>query len=223
MIADQIQDDPDGESTINYLNNVRKTLRRILSNHASSLGLHPALYFYSKNGTFQPAALLSYVTLFNDWDTKEFKQFTSIREKFEKFILTNSGVTEAIKTLGSGARSRPRVANLYREIIRLLVGGKTVEEATNILSENDLYDFLVRVEPVRDLFAADGAAFSRDIKSATFLKDAIPSAPRCPTCGGYMHRNGMQTGHITARRSGGKATLANSAIQHPFCNSTVAN
>lgn len=220
---DEIEDDPDGSLTIRYLKNVRAIIRRICSNHPSSLGLHPALYFYSKGGTFQSAALLSYIVLFNDWDTKEYLQFTAVREKFEEFVLTNQGVTEAIKKLGSGARSRPRVASLYREMIKSLAAGKSIDEAIEALAKDPLYDFLVAIEPVRDLFGNDDSKFSRSIKGATFLKDAMPSAPKCPTCKGIMHRNGMQVGHQINRRDGGSGAASNAKMQHPFCNSTVAN
>lgn len=38
-----------------------------------------------------------------------------------------------------------------------------------------------------------------------------------------MHKNGMQAGHKTAKRDQGGGSLENAMMQHPFCNSTVAN
>ncbi len=51
--------DEDGSKTLKFLTNTRSVVWRLCSNHASSLGLHPALYFYSCSGVFQPAAFLS--------------------------------------------------------------------------------------------------------------------------------------------------------------------
>ena len=106
-----------GETTIEYLNKTRAALYRICSNYASSLGLHPALYFYSISGVFQPGALLSFVTLFKGWDTPQFREFSSIRASFEEFLLSHRGLTEAVRALGSGSRSRPRLVALYRRVM----------------------------------------------------------------------------------------------------------
>jgi hypothetical protein len=218
----EFADDPDGAQTIQYLKEARKALWRVCSTHASSLGLHPALYFYGRRGVFQPAALLSYIVLFQDWDTAAFKKFITVREQYEQFTLSNRGISEAIRRLGSGARSRPRIIALFRKIIDDLNSGSTVADMNKTLAADPTFDFFVTAEVVDDLEAVS-EAFNRDTKGAAFLKDAIPSAPKCPTCKGLMHRNGMQVGHIKAKRDGGRGALDNAMMQHPFCNSTVAN
>ncbi len=76
---------------------------------------------------------------------------------------------------------------------------------------------------VDDLLDNEEGTFSHDVKGAAFLREALPSAPKCPTCGGVLHHNGMQVGHKIARREGGHGSLNNAMMQHPFCNSTVAN
>jgi hypothetical protein len=53
------------------------------------------------------------------------------------------------------------------------------------------------------------------------IPNAGHAAPKCPTCGGLLHRNGMQAGHREHRRSRGRNNIANAQMQHPFCNSTV--
>ena len=215
--------DETGDTTVAYLTQVRRVLWRICPNHPSSLGLHPALYFYARSGAFQPAALLSYVVLFNDWDTKDFLRFTHVRAQFEEFVIANRGITEAVRRLGSGARSRPRIAALYRRIIGELSEGRSVVEVSQVLAKDPIFEFFVAAVPVGDLLDSDEASFSRDIKGAAYLRDALPSAPKCPTCGGMMHRNAMQVGHQQARRDGGSGDLSNAFMQHPFCNSTVQN
>lgn len=213
-----LEPDADGERTIEHLTKARDMVRRLCSTHPSSLGLHPALYFYNPNGVFQPGALLAFVTLFKGWDTKDFLSFRRARAGFEEFLLSHRGITEAVRKLGSGVRSRPRILRLYRTIITNIQTGKTTQEIHEILVQDEDFAFLV-VEPPQKP-GRRGGSFKRETKGGAFLKGALPTAPKCPTCGGLMHRNGMQTGHKDARSEGGRDDLANAHMQHPFCNST---
>lgn len=215
--------DEDGSITVDYLKNVKRVVERICSNSASSLGLHPGLYFYSRNGVFQPVAFLAYVSMFGSWDTTDYLGFTKVRSEYERFILANRGITEAVRRLGSGARSRPRITSLYQRIIAELQTGRPLEEISTALAGEADYDFLIAAQLADGKYEPIEASFTREMKGAAFLRDALPSAPRCPTCGGMLHKNGMQVGHQTAKRDGGKAVLSNSMMQHPFCNTTVDN
>jgi hypothetical protein len=219
IVADALPVDPDGSETTNYLATLRAILWRLCSTHASSLGLHPALYFYSTNGTFQPTALLSFVALFKEYDTAAFMRFIEVRENFEEFLMAHRSITEAVRQLGSGSRSRPRVLAFYGALLQELRDGKSPAEARAILAANDQYAFLFAdaVGPE----AVSGSSFRRQTKGAAYLRDAMPTALKCPTCGGRLHRNGMQTGHIEHKREGGTGDVGNAMIQHPFCNSTV--
>jgi hypothetical protein len=198
-------------------------LRRLCSTHASSLGLHPVLYFYSRTGSFQPAALLSFVNLMRDWDTSDFLAFTEVREKFEAMLLANRSITEAIRKLGSAGRSRPRIIGFYRAIIGRLRDGQTPEEVSAALRQTSEYGFLIE-EPddSQPMFQLEGGSFTREVKGAAYIAEALPTAPRCPTCRGLLHRNGVQTGHRQPKRHGGSGHVSNAMPQHPFCNSTVA-
>lgn len=218
---DDLPADETGEKTVAYLTETRRVMWRICSNHSSSLGLHPALYFYARSGAFQPSAVLAFVELFRDWGTTEFLAFTRVRAAFEEFLLSNRGVTEAVRRLGSGVRSRPRIVALYRRVITDLQSGMSFKEVTDGLARDKSFEFLISMP--EDLLDLGDGSFSRDTKGAAFLQSALPTAPKCPTCGGLMHRNGMQVGHRQAKRDGGMGTIDNSQMQHPFCNSTVAN
>lgn len=215
--------DFDGGETIEYLKKVKKAVERICSTSPSSLGLHPALYFYSRSGVFQPVAFLAYVSMFSLWDTRDFLEFTKVRAEYERFILSNRGITEAVRRLGSGARARPRITSLYQTIISELRQGKSLVDIGIALASNPDYNFLIAAQVADGMLEPLDTSFSRDTKGAAFLRDALPSAPKCPTCQGLMHRHGMQVGHQIARRDGGAATLDNAMMQHPFCNSTFAN
>ena len=147
--------------------------------------------------------------------------FTKVRAKFEEFLLANRGITEAVRRLGSGSRSRPRIIALYRRVISDLQKGLTATEIASALAADRTFEFLISI-PEELLDLGDGS-FSRDTKGAAYLLGALPTAPKCPTCGGLMHHNGMQVGHRQAKRDGGTSAVDNTQMQHPFCNSTVAN
>jgi hypothetical protein len=220
VTKDELKEDSNGTVTIKYLNNVREMMRRICSTHPSSLGLHPALYFYSPSGVFQGGALLAFAILFKGWGTPDFKSFTKVRAKFEEFLLAHRGITDAVRKLGSGARSRPRILAFYRKIISNIENGKSTAQIYKILSRDKDFAFLVVEEPPKQ--GKPGGKFNRETKGGAFLKDALPSAPKCPKCGGLLHRNGMQTGHKVAKRASGSNSISNAQLEHPFCNSTYA-
>lgn len=221
VVKDELPLDASGDQTISYLETVRTMIRRLCSNHPSSLGLHPALYFYSRSGTFQPGALLAFVELFREWDTQQFLAFTRVRADFEAFLVANRGHTEAVRRLGSGSRSRPRLVAFYRRVITEFQSGASASTVEASLSADLTFSFFIT--PTLDLLDLGDGSFSRDAKGAAFIQSTLASAPKCPTCGGFMHRNGMQVGHRVAKRDGGSGTVDNSMMQHPFCNSTVAN
>jgi hypothetical protein len=224
---EKLPDDVDGNQTTRYLTNVRSMLYRLLSVHAPSLGLHPGLYFYTQSGIFQPAALLSFAAFFKPYNTADFRQFTKVREQFESFLMKHRGVTEAVRLLGSGSRSRPRLLSLYGELVKGFSAGKDEQEVTAAIAAMPDFQFLFAQEAEgiekQDGPSARGKKFSRETKGAAYLRDALSTAPKCPTCGGILHRNGMQAGHKEHRRLGGSGSVNNAIMQHPFCNSTIDN
>jgi hypothetical protein len=169
--------DADGGETIKYLENVRQAVWRICSLHSSSLGLHPALYFYSRSGVFQPVAFLAYVNLFSSWSTNDFLDFTKIRSEYERFILANRGITEAVRRLGSGPRARPRITSLYQRIIGDLGQGKALEQINATLSDDPDFNFLLASQIADGLFEPTDPAFTRDIRAPPIC--VTRCQPRC--------------------------------------------
>ncbi len=85
----EVIDDKTGEETIDVLKRTRKLLYRITTDHASSLGLHPAVYFYSITGRYQITSLLAFLELIKEMEAENdktkvaFLNFISVREDFE--------------------------------------------------------------------------------------------------------------------------------------------
>ena len=81
-------DDTNGERTIEVLKKVRKIVFSINSNHASSLGLHPAVYFYSQEGRYKSSAFLAMIDFVAKLvDQNRLNEFIRMRAKFERFTL----------------------------------------------------------------------------------------------------------------------------------------
>ena len=66
-----VNDDDTGETTIKILKKVRKVAYILNSNHASSLGLHPILYFYSPNGQHRTVSFFAVVDFVMKLDEKK--------------------------------------------------------------------------------------------------------------------------------------------------------
>lgn len=58
-----------------------------------------------------------------------------------------------------------------------------------------------------------GKRFSRATKAAAYLRDALPAAPRCFTCGGLLHLNSIETGHHVHKHDRDPAVLSNAIMQ----------
>ena len=65
--------------------------------------------------------------------------------------------------------------------------------------------------------------FTVDRKSAVYIKEAIASAPKCKICSGYIHTNSITVDHKIRKQDGGKGSIDNGQITHPYCNTTVKN
>src|SRR6185312_11413828 len=59
----EIQDDNDGAKTVEFLEKTKKALSYITGKAPNSLGLHPAIYFYSDTGRHQFTSLMAWIEL----------------------------------------------------------------------------------------------------------------------------------------------------------------
>ncbi|WP_456686923.1 HNH endonuclease family protein [Bradyrhizobium sp. P5_C11_2] len=214
--------DGDGSDTIKFLRNTRKIINRITGLHASSLGLHPAVYFYSATGRHQPTAFLAVVELVREFEKKDaFQTFTKVRERFEQFILDNKSFSNQVTVkIGSGAKGFQRLKNLYVRVYEGLVQGNEFPAILEQLRGDKEFSFLT---PDERLVEGASSQFSRETKSATFLRDAIVGAPRCRICNALLHFNSIQIDHVVRKADGGLGVLENAQLAHPFCNSSVKN
>ncbi|MEQ8269047.1 MAG: DUF262 domain-containing protein [Parvibaculum sp.] len=224
VLDEKPKTDDDGSDTVEFLRSVRKLVYRITGLHASSLGLHPAVYFYSATGRHQPNAFLAIVEFIKEMERKNnFREFTDVRKNFENFFLANKSYANQVTVkIGSGAAKGGyiRLKNLYVRVFELCLLGKNDDQINEALKSDPEFSFL---QPDTAMLEGKPTKFSKEIKSATFLKEAISGAPRCRICGCLLHFNSISIDHIVRRQDGGLGVRENAQLSHPYCNTTYKN
>lgn len=206
-----LADDIDGSETIKFLKKVRHIIALICSDDFGSLGLHPAVYFYSHSGRYQPTAFLATVRLLQEMEANnEFDWFVERRARFEEFLVGHRYfVNQIVSQFGSGLKGFEWVYKLYRSIL----------EHIDSIESNELVEVLIQSQKWRlKEPASEGKKFDKETKSAIFLKSALRSATTCGICGARIHRNSVEAGHIIPREEGGINHSSNGQLEHPYCN-----
>lgn len=223
LINDEISDDRDGTETIKFLNNCKRIARRMNSSHASSLGLHPIVYFYSHEGRFKIASFFAVTAFLLDLEkSNKINEFIRIREDFEKILIDNDYIIQQIvRRYRSATNSFLHIKDFYFDCVNFLLDGKNQSEVISELTKKEKYSYLT--EAVTRQQVAVGAAFSTDTKSATYIREALENALKCKICNGYIHRNSISIDHVIRKQDGGMGTLENAQLTHPYCNTTYKN
>lgn len=113
-----IEEDKNGHETIKFLKKTMKIINRISGIHASSLGLHPVVYFYSKSGKHQHTAFLSIIELLRVFEkNNSYNMFIKNRQKFEDFILKHKDFQNEIAYKYRGNKYRDLYLKELYEIV----------------------------------------------------------------------------------------------------------
>lgn len=219
---DDIEDDLDGEKTIEYLKKSKKTSNLLNSTHPSSLGLHPAVYFYSKGGRHKTASFFAVTELLMELErTKRFKQFTDCRENFEEILIDYDFVVQQIlRHYRSSSNAIPHIKNFLLSLINELQNSSKNDTITNVLKSGE-YKFIKGVDFDDSIITSKD--FSDETKSAAFITEALSNAVRCKICNARMHTNSITIDHIKRKEEGGIGNFRNAQLAHPYCNSTYKN
>lgn len=218
--TDRIEEDADGEATISHLKNVLKFLRTVNSLHASSLGLHPLVYFYNKRGNHIYSSILAWVDVITEItkSTQSVKSFLHIRNRLELFLISNKHFITNINTkYGSGLKSHKHISKVITQTIRMMLKNETDEYISEqILSD---YPFLTATDEVE----ITSSKFSGDVKSQIYIHETLPNSSVCSHCKGFIHTNSITFDHVLRKRDGGKGSASNGALMHPYCNTGAKN
>lgn len=217
-----VNDDLTGESTINLLKLTRKIAWRINSNHASSLGLHPIVYFYSHEGRHKVASFYATVSFVKELEKKSsLDDFIKVRAKFENILLQNDHLIQQInRKYRSAIGSYLHIKDFYLLIVELLKSGESENGVISELIKSSKFNYLTLNIDQNEVISG---RFSTERKSAVYIKEALANAPKCKICEGYIHRNSITIDHISRKQDGGLGTIDNGQIAHPYCNTTFKN
>ncbi|WP_406477499.1 HNH endonuclease family protein [Streptomyces platensis] len=214
-----LADDTDGTTTIQFMRSVKRAAAKIAGNSPSSLGFHPAVYFYSATGRFQPAAFLAAVAFTQDLSLKRrLPQFTELREEFENFLVKYKHfLNQIVQAYGSLQRSVPSILEMYKILLDSL-GDELGEEEIIARMQTHSSPRL----PVKVITADDrrhGRNFSSETKNAIVLKATLDSSSRCEICQARLHLKSMTIDHKIRKEDGGTGEPGNGQLTHPYCNS----
>lgn len=179
-------DDNDGEATINTLKRIRKVAYRLNSNHTSSLGLHPAVYFYSQDGRHKTASFFAMVDFIINLDKrKSINNFILVREKFEDFILQYDYLIQQInRKYRIAQKSYPYISSFFQKVVALLGTGMGFDKIINEIIADKGFNYLTFQKASEQPSLEKAVDFSSNKKSAIYIQEALQKAPRCGICGG---------------------------------------
>lgn len=220
---ESLDDDTAGDTTIKYLEKARKIAYRLNSNHPSSLGLHPIIYFYSQDGRHKVASFFATVAFIMELEKSDtYIYFSNVRPEFEEFLLKYDYIIQQIvRKYRSAISGYLHIKDLYFAVIKeLQKENKTIDQVVEVLSKTEKYNYLTLL-PESEIITS--SEFSNERKSAVYIKDAINYALKCKICKGYIHRNSISIDHKIRKQDGGTGTVENGQITHPYCNTTLKN
>lgn len=213
--------DATGEETYRYLKNTRDLAQRLAGAQPSSLGFDPAVYVYSASGKHQPTSFLAIVSLARRLaEQNKLKDFILIRKDFEEFLITNKEfINQVVTKRGSGAKGYDWVEDLFVKILGGLSNGMDATAILEGLKKDQKFSFLTKHQIVEEDEAPKAKKFSRNVKSAAYIRDALQASMRCKLCGSRMQSKSISVDHNVDRKDGGTAHLDNAQLTHPYCNS----
>lgn len=216
-------DDTDGTRTIECLKRAARLARLFVSNHASSLGLHPAVYFYSWTGKQQPILLLVMVKLIVDIERRrKLAWFAQLRGRFEGFLLTNRTLTnQIIRKFGTKDSGSRHLLAFYQTLLSKIESGTDDGQILAALKEDPNYSFL---QPDETPYAGvRPTRFSKEVKSGVVIGKLLKTALKCVQCGGFVPAQAISVDHKVRRRDGGRGGADNAQVMHPYCNTGLKN
>jgi hypothetical protein len=216
---ESIQTKPSEQETLSCLAKSEKLANRFTGTHASSLGLHPAVYFYSANGRHQPTSVLAIGALIKDLETEnKIFEFTQARKRFEDFLIEHKMFINQLTTKhGSMAKGFRPIRDYYRFVLDQCIAGKSNEDITANLQSHPKYQNLVKEKPI---LTAQSKKLSASAKQYTVMKEVLRTASECGICGARIDLKAMHLDHIQERSKGGLGTVQNTQPAHPYCDST---
>jgi hypothetical protein len=213
------QEKPDENDTLNIMRNTEGLVDCMTGIHASSLGLHPAVYFYAANGRHQPTTVLAMAALVMEMrEHKGLVAFSGVRARFEQFLVSHKMfINQLTVKHGSMAKGFTPLRDYYLFVLERVMAGRNEAEIESDLQGLDRYQTLIKEKPILTKKAKD---FSTATKQFVLLQEVLNKAFVCEICGARVDKKSMQLDHTEDKSAGGLATAENARWVHPYCNST---
>ncbi|WP_081492511.1 GmrSD restriction endonuclease domain-containing protein [Bradyrhizobium genomosp. I (2014)] len=141
---------------------------------------------------------------------KEFGSYKSHREA------NRSLLNQIIRKFGTKESGTKHLVNFYEEVLKMFEAGVQTDNIPGRLQEQPEYSYLQPDES--PYLGVTPTRFSTQVKSGLVIQELLPTAPRCPICGGLVPRQAISVDHIERLEDGGKSIPENAQITHPYCN-----
>ena len=153
--------------------------------------------------------------------TKSFPKFIKVRKDFEWVIWQDDMIPQIVRS-SSAVKAREKVKDFFLQIINKLSEGVDKKNVMKgIVSEKSFGSLKRKTKP--NTSETESKDFSRETKSAAYIRDALPGSLRCKICDGYLPSGFNSIDHKVRKADGGLGTLNNAQLTHPYCNTTYKN
>jgi hypothetical protein len=211
---------PDEVPTLEVMRAAARLVRRITTTDPSSLGLHPAVYFYAANYRHQPTSVLAVAQFVQDMtDGDSFLDFTKDRARFENFLVSHKMyINQLTIRHGSMAKGFLPIRDYYLFVFDRIQANHTEQEIEEDLAASERFQTLVKERPT---LSKKAKPFSQDAKNVKLMTDVLSTAFVCKLCGARIDKKSMHLDHVIEKSKGGVADIANGQWLHPYCDSTA--
>ena len=217
------EEDTTGEETLKALIKIKKSMQRINDIHPSSLGLHPAVYIYSRSGNFRVSCFHATIVFIEELsNNKKLNVFTQHRAEFENIIISSDVlIQQIVRKARQANKAVAPLVKFFHAILDNLSNATESDEVLIMLSKSSDFSYL----NLDDLHQEETAStsFSKSTKSAAYISEAIKTSPKCKICGGILHQKSISIDHKIRKEDGGTGLLSNAQLSHPYCNTTYKN
>lgn len=217
--SDALPQEADEAQTLAVVRQTQHLGRLITGTHPSSLGLHPAIYFYAADGNHQPTAVMAVAAMVKALeDEGKLIAFCDVRVKYEAFLKQHKMFINQLTTMhGSMAKGYRLIRDYLRFVLDQFIEGHSEDKVSELLQAHDKYSRLVKTKPIS---SRQAKGFSQDLKQWKCLQDAMDRALECRWCHASVDHKSMHLDHVEDKKLGGAASSDNAAWAHPYCDST---
>lgn len=222
--ADNTEEDTTGQETLKALIKIRKSMQRINDIHPSSLGLHPAVYIYSKSGNFRVSCFHAIIVFVEELSrSNKFNTFTANRANFESIIIRSDIlIQQIVRKARQANKAIVPLVKFFHAILDNLNNNTTEsDQLLTLLSSLPEFSYLNLDELHQE--ESISTSFSKSTKSMAYISEAIKTAQKCKICGGILHQKSISIDHKIRKEDGGTGLLSNAQLTHPYCNTTYKN